>query len=75
MYLVQPKLLKHCTLTVRGVSIIYYISPMREELPHSEHRKNPERRKIEPRQNTANPRQIEHSLQLSSQKLSEALRS
>ena len=25
MYSVQPKLLKHCTLTIRGVSIIYYI--------------------------------------------------
>ena len=32
MYSVQPKLLKHCMLTVRGVSIIYYLNPIREEL-------------------------------------------
>ena len=32
MYSVQPKLLKHCTLTVGGVSIIYYyLHPIREK--------------------------------------------
>ena len=33
MYPVQPKLLKHCMLTIRGVSIIYYyLNSIREEL-------------------------------------------
>ena len=59
MYSVQPKLLKHCTLTVRGVSIIYYLSPIREELHwvlkyigaasfHSEGRSNTDRLKQTP---------------------------
>ena len=63
MYSVQPKLLKHCTLTIRGVSIISYIILIQSEKHCTEclntleqqapiqKQKNPERTQKEGRMN------------------------